>query len=729
MEGPGAAPASKRMRGGGVGTRRGGSAAVKLLGEAMEACGVGCYLVPSGDAHASEYVSGRDKRRAHVSGFTGSAGLAVVFADAEAAGRAVAAATDLAAAEPGVHAGGSAFLWTDGRYFTQAEAELAREDGWRLMRMFQKGVPEPEAFVAGAGVRAEEGETGGEGRRLVVGYDPALLTAEEEARWKAAMEGRAVEMRAVDVNLVDAVWADRPGADAGVRLVAQEERWAGAGAAEKLDQVVGAVRKAGAQYMVVTAPDEVMWMFNVRGRPSDVPYCPVVHSYAVVDAIAGRAVLYVDAAKLGPGVTSVGDIPVVGEGWRGTGMGIVGGGADALFRAIAQLGAEESVAPAAGGVRRNGVVLLDKKTCNARVASAVRAGLLRPDLRRSPVAALKAVKNASEAQGFRDCHVRDGAALCRFLSALEARMSKEPFVERAAWEYPGGGGSVPLDEVGASDVLERIRREDPMCVGLSFPTIFGVGANGAIIHYTAAREGTPEAAVAHANNNACLVPGEMMLIDSGAQYVDGTTDVTRTVMYPEPSESDWRGPAGDAKLAHKVRCFTRVLQGHIALDTAVFPAGTTGFQLDILARTPLWRDGLDYRHGTGHGVGSFLLVHEGPHHVSFRPASNEVAVDAGMTCTNEPGYYEEGNFGCRIENVMLVEEAATPHNFMDRGYLRFANITWCPIQRSLIDKELLSPAEVAWVDAYHARCLEVLLPALAGHERACAWLKRHTRPL
>jgi len=377
------------------------------------------------------------------------------------------------------------------------------------------------------------------------------------------------------------------------------------------------------------------------------------------------------------------------------------------------------------------VVLLDKKTCNARVASAVRdrAGL-KVDLRRSPVAALKAVKNASESDGFRACHIRDGAALCRFLSALEERMSVEPFVSRSTWELPPGGGCArPLDEVGASDVLESIRREDPRCVGLSFPTIFGVGANGAIIHYTAARDGTPEASVAHANNNACLQPGEMMLIDSGAQYVDGTTDVTRTVMYPEPLESAWKGPSGDADLAHKIRCFTRVLQGHIALDAAIFPKGTTGFQLDILARTPLWRDGLDYRHGTGHGVGSFLLVHEGPHQVSFRPASNEVALDAGMTCTNEPGYYEEGNFGCRIENVMLVRDALTPRNFMDRGYLCFENITWCPIQRSLIDKELLSPAEVASVDNYHARCREVLMPVLSEYALARAWLERHTRPL
>jgi len=264
---------------------------------------------------------------------------------------------------------------------------------------------------------------------------------------------------------------------------------------------------------------------------------------------------------------------------------------------------------------------------------------------------------------------------------------------------------VKLSEVDVADKLESYRRELADFVGLSFDTISSTGPNGAIIHYKPER------------STCAIVDANMIyLCDSGGQYFDGTTDVTRTYHFGTPS-------------AREKRCFTRVLQGHIAIDTAIFPRGITSYLLDPFARAALWVDGLDFRHGTGHGVGAFLNVHEGPHGIGTRIAFNETPLQACMTVTNEPGYYEDGKFGIRIENVLLIQEVETPNNFGDRGYLGFEHATLVPIGHNLIETELLSPSEKKWVDDYHLECLAKVGPLLAAGSTGLEWLERETRPI
>lgn len=296
-----------------------------------------------------------------------------------------------------------------------------------------------------------------------------------------------------------------------------------------------------------------------------------------------------------------------------------------------------------------------------------------------------------EIEGFRRAHIRDGAALCRYFAWLE--------------DVLGQGEKV--NEFDAATQLENFRKENKLFMGLSFDTISSTGANAAVIHYK------PDE-----TNSAVIDPAQVYLCDSGAQYMDGTTDTTRTVHFGTPS-------------AAEKRAFTRVLQGHIGLDTAVFPTGTTGYLLDSLARRPLWLDGLDYRHGTGHGVGHFLNVHEGPMGVGPRPAYNEIGLVEGMVISNEPGYYEDGAFGIRTESVVGIRHANTPHNFGDKGYLEFENFTTVPIQTSLVELSLLSPAEKEWLNTYHADVLAKVRPELEGHgdTRAIAWLERQCVPV
>jgi len=309
----------------------------------------------------------------------------------------------------------------------------------------------------------------------------------------------------------------------------------------------------------------------------------------------------------------------------------------------------------------------------------------------SPVAEAKAIKNEVETEGFRQCHIRDGAALVRYFSWLEDHLDK--------------GGK--LSEFEAATKLEEYRSQLDLFMGLSFDTISSTGPNGAIIHYQPPAEGS-----------AVIQRDQLYLCDSGGQYLDGTTDVTRTLHFGVPSEKE-------------IRAFTRVLQGHISMDTAVFPHGTTGYIIDSFARRALWQDGLDYRHGTGHGVGHFLNVHEGPQGVGTRITYNDVTLKAGMTLSNEPGYYEDGRFGIRIENVCIVKNANTLYQFEERGYLAFEHFTMCPIQTKLVDAKLLTRVEYEWLNNYHAEVLAKVRPLLVHFkdERAINWLERECSPI
>jgi len=308
---------------------------------------------------------------------------------------------------------------------------------------------------------------------------------------------------------------------------------------------------------------------------------------------------------------------------------------------------------------------------------------------RSPTADLKAIKTPTEVEGFRASHIRDGSALVRYFAWLEEQLNQ----------------GVELSESQGADQLEKFRSELPLFKGLSFTTISSTGPNGAIIHYS------PDP-----NDCAIIRKDQIYLCDSGGQYLDGTTDVTRTLHFGTPT-------------SEQRRCFTRVLQGHIAIDTAVFPNGTTGYIIDTWARRYLWKEGLDYRHGTGHGVGHFLNVHEGPQGIGTRIAYNSTQLKPGMTVSNEPGYYADGDYGIRIENVVVVREAQTPNNFGNKGFLGFEHVTMAPIGRNLIDVSLLSGEERAWVDAYHSEVWEKVSPLLEGDARAKAWLHRECAPL
>lgn len=311
----------------------------------------------------------------------------------------------------------------------------------------------------------------------------------------------------------------------------------------------------------------------------------------------------------------------------------------------------------------------------------------------NPITLMKAVKNNTELEGFRRCHVRDAVALVKYFSWLEKTLTSSDY------------NSHPLNEAEAADKLLEFRKVGENFVGESFATISSTGPNGAIIHY-------------HPRHGACDVinPSHMYLCDSGGQYKDGTTDVTRTWHFGTPTDFE-------------KEAFTRVLQGVITLETLTFPTGTTGYHLDSVTRAPLWRSGLDFKHGVGHGVGSYLNVHEGPHGIGFRIAYNSVPLKPGMTVTNEPGYYEDGKFGIRIENILLIKEAKGLRNFGGITYLGFENVTLVPIHTRLINKEMLSKFETDYLNSYHQRVYETLSPYLKEDTLTLEWLKNQTSPI
>ncbi|KAJ2723298.1 hypothetical protein GGI07_002726 [Coemansia sp. Benny D115] len=585
---------------------------------------IGAYIVPSEDAHQSEYVAACDERRAYISGFDGSAGCAVVTPQ-------------------------SALMFTDGRYFLQARQQM--DSNWTLMKSGMAGVPTWQTYVSG---HLSEGTR--------VGIDPTLVSSSEAANLRKLMEPRNIQLVAIDNNLVDQVWADSRPVRPADRIFVHDIKYAGECHWDKISRVRAKAAEAGADGVVVAALDEVAWLFNLRG--ADIAFNPVFFAYAVITA--ERVTLFIDEQKIDAGVA---------EHLKGVEIRPYG----AVF-------GEMNVA--AQGTKK----LLAGASASWALAQALEAAGAEV-IAQSPLPMLKSLKNTAELRGMRECHVRDGAAMANFFGWLEN-------------ELRYNGGHKRLSESDVADKLEQFRREQKHCVGLSFATISAVGANGAIIHYSP-RRGSDE----------LMDVEQMFLCDSGGQYLDGTTDVTRTVHFGTPS-------------AWQRECFTRVLKGHIALGSAVFPAGTSGFVLDPLARMPLWELGLDYRHGTGHGVGAFLNVHEGPQGVGLRRTYLDAGMQHGMTITNEPGYYEDGKFGIRIENTCLIVKRETPFDYTGgSGYLTMEAVTLVPIQKKLVQVGLLSEAERKWLDSYHATVWERVSPLLEVGGLGYEWLKRETSPL
>ena len=571
------------------------------------------FIVPRADEHQGEYVPSRGQRLAWLTGFTGSAGLAIALRD-------------------------RAALFVDGRYTLQAAAQVDT----RLFEIHHL-IDEPPTSWIGTALAG----------RAVLGYDPWLHTPHDVERFRAAAEKAGAVLRAVSDNPVDRVWPGQPPAPI-APVVPHPERFAGESAQSKRARIGRALTEEGAGAVVLTMPESIAWLLNIRG--GDVPHTPLPLSFAILRQ-DGSVTLFIDRRKLVPGLE------------RHLGNGVTVMPPEGLGTALDALAAE------------GGKVQVDPATAASWVFDRLAAAGAQIHRAADPCLLPKACKNPVELDGTRAAHRRDGAALTRFLAWL-------------AHEAPKGG----LAEIAASDRLETLRREGEHFRDLSFSTISGAGSNGAIVHYRA----TPE-------TEKRLEPGTLYLLDSGAQYLDGTTDVTRTVAIGAPTR----------EMRDR---FTRVLKGHIALALARFPKGTTGTQLDAFARRALWQRGLDYDHGTGHGVGSYLGVHEGPQRISKAP--NGQALLPGMIVSNEPGYYKTGAYGIRIENLVLVQPMEGEG---EREMLGFETLTLAPIDRNLIEPSLLDQEEIAWLDEYHTRVRKMLTP-LVDPETA-RWLAEATQPI
>ncbi|KZV50612.1 Xaa-Pro aminopeptidase 2 [Dorcoceras hygrometricum] len=636
-------------------------------------------VVPSEDYHQSEYVSKRDKRRAFVSGFTGSAGLALITPS-------------------------EALLWTDGRYFLQAEQQLGSQ--WKLMRMGED--PSVDIWMADNLPKV-----------AAIGVDPWCVSVDTAQKWERTFAKKQQKLIQTTKNLVDEVWTNRPPPELNPVVVHPLE-FAGRSVGDKLKDLREKFLDERTRAIILTALDEVAWLYNIRG--ADVSYCPVVHAYAIVTF--GSAFFYVDGRKLSAEVISY----LEKNGVEVRDYGAVN--TDVLLLASNKLTSSDLYNDKDNSEHANSSNLYNDKDNSGMIMSDDSAEESANDLiwvdpgaccfalysklnmdkvllQPSPLALAKALKNPVEMEGLKNAHIRDGAAVVQYLAWLDNKMQEiygaSGYFLESDIDKKHQLKARKLTEVSVSDKLEEFRASKEHFRGLSFPTISSVGPNGAVIHYS------PEAETC-----AELDPNSMYLFDSGAQYLDGTTDITRTVHFGKPT-------------AHEKASYSAVLKGHIGLGNAIFPNGTTGHVLDILARLPLWKDGLDYRHGTGHGIGSFLNVHEGPHQISFRPAARNVPLQPSMTVTDEPGYYEDGKFGIRLENVLIVKEADTKFNFGDKGYLQFEHITWAPYQNKLIDVSLLVPEEIKWLNNYHSRCREILAPYLNTSE--IEWLRKATEPI
>ena len=583
------------------------------LRDALRAEGLGGFVIPRADAHQGESVAPRDERLAWLTGFTGSAGLCVALLD-------------------------RAAVFVDGRYTLQARDQV---DG-AAFEIVALADQSPEAWIAEA-LPAD----------ATLGLDAMLHTAAQVERLESAAEKAGGAARLLGENPLDAIWADQPPAPTGA-VHAHPEALAGEAAREKRARIAEEIAKEGADAAVLTLPDSIAWLLNIRG--ADVPRNPAPLTMALLRA-DGTATLFAAEDKF-----------------------------DAAARA--HLGNEVAIAPPEAFVPAldalaGAAVMVDRDSAPAMVGRRLEAAGATLVWKRDPCILPKACKSAAEIAGAREAQLRDAAAMARFLAWLS----------EAA---PKGG----LDEITVVKKLEAIRAEDPRLRDISFDTICGAGEHGAIVHYRVTRA-----------SNRPVRPGELLLVDSGGQYADGTTDVTRTLAVGDPADPD------------AARLFTLVLKGMIAVSRARFPRKTTGREIDPLARVALWREGHDYDHGTGHGVGAYLGVHEGPQNLSRRGGE---PLRPGMILSNEPGCYLEGRFGIRIENLLAVTEPA-PVEGGARPMLGFETLTWAPIDRALIRTDLLDPGERAWLDAYHAGVRDRVSPLVDA--ATAAWLEAACAPL
>jgi Xaa-Pro aminopeptidase len=585
-----------------------GAIRVAALRGELARLGLDGFLVPRADQYQNEYVAPSEERLAWLSGFTGSAGLAIVLKT-------------------------RAAIFVDGRY------SLAVKDQVDL------SIFKPEALTETAAANWLKKNLNS-GARL--GYDPWRHTPRQVERLSKAMQPARIDLVPVERNPIDTIWTDRPAPPLG-KISLHVRKFAGEDAKKKLSRVVAALAPMDA--LLVSDPHAVAWVFNVRGH--DVAHTPLPLAYALILKEA-KPWFYVDPRKL--------DKPVRDK-----------------LAAVAILKDPDRLVADLESIGREGKkVLFDSATAPAKLAQIFREAGGVCEMGSDPIALMKARKNVTELKGARAAQLRDGAAMASFLNW---------FAEHA----PGG----KLTEIDAAQALETFRRDTKKLKDVSFPSIAAAGANAAIPHYRVT-----------VKSNAAVRKG-IFLIDSGGQYEDGTTDITRTLAVGKPS----------ALMRDR---FTRVLKGHIAIARAVFPKGTSGAQLDALARVPLWQAGLDFDHGTGHGVGSYLSVHEGPQRIS---KLGTATLEPGMILSNEPGFYHAGQWGIRIENLVVVEAREIPGS--ERKMLGFETITLAPIDLALIEPKLLDREEIAWLNAYHARVRREISPLVSPGVRR--WLAAATR--
>ncbi|XP_023676082.1 xaa-Pro aminopeptidase 1 isoform X2 [Paramormyrops kingsleyae] len=590
------------------------------------------YIIPSGDAHQSEYIAPCDCRREFICGFNGSAGTAIV--------------TEKHAA-----------MWTDGRYFLQASQQM--DGNWTLMKMGLKETPTQEDWLIS--VLPDNSR---------VGVDPWIIAADQWKTMSKALSVAGHSLVGVQENLIDAIWQDRPTRPS-TALITLGLTFTGMTWQEKIVALRAKMSERKISWFIVTALDEIAWLFNLRG--SDIEYNPIFFAYAIVGMNTIR--LCIDGKRVAdPGVRDHLQLDAPGEPDLRV-QTVSYGSVEAELRAVCK-----------GLGPKDRVWISDKASC---ALTDIIPKAHRIPIPYTPLCLAKAVKNPTEIQGMKMAHLKDAVALCDLFAWLEK-------------EIPKG----TVTEISAADKAEELRSQQKDFVGLSFPTISSVGPNGAVIHYRPLPE-----------TNRTLTLNEVYLIDSGAQYLDGTTDVTRTVHFGTPSDFE-------------KECFTYVLKGHIAVSAAIFPNGTKGHLLDSFARSALWESGLDYLHGTGHGVGCFLNVHEGPCGISYKTFADE-PLEAGMIVSDEPGYYEDGAFGIRIENVVLVVPTKPKYNYRNRGSLTFQPITLVPIQAKMINSEMLTQKERNWLNEYHRQCREIVGAELERQSRkeALDWLIRETQPI
>jgi len=590
---------------------------IDAIRKLMKDNGVETYLVPSSDPHQSEYVPEFWQRRKFISGFTGSAGDVVITRK-------------------------KAGLWTDSRYFLQAEQEL---DG-KVFTLFKMGLPDVPHFDDWLIRELKKGES--------LGLDPRVVSHKNYSALKKKLEDRGIRLKTIEKNLVDELWEGRPEPPRG-KVEVHKEKYSGETTASKLQRLRAKMSEEAVDAHVVAMLDSIAWLFNIRG--SDVKYNPVTISYAIVTQ--EKAFLFVDPGKMTEAAKKSlkGIVEVRGYDDFSSGLQIL--------------------------ARKGAKVWLDEGSVSQWIVSNLERGasfLFKP----SPIKMFKAVKNKTEISGFRAAHIRDGVAMVKFLFWLEKN-----------------AGHDRVTEVSAAEKTAEFRTLDKMFRGMSFETISSYGAHGAVVHYAPSPE-----------TDVPLKPEGIYLIDSGGQYLDGTTDITRTISLGSPTEEQ------------KER-FTRVLKGLVDLLTTSFPQGTVGKQLDTISRLPLWEKGLNYGHGTGHGIGTYLNVHEGPQAISYYRCIG-IALEPGMITTIEPGYYKDNEYGLRVENVALVvkdEERSSE----EAVFYTFENLTLCPIDLRLVKKELLTAREVDWLNGYHQNVFKTLAPLL--DEPEVDWLKKATQEI